>query len=260
LILAVMILSFLAVLGAALLSSATIDIWIGDNFKTRMQALYLAEQGIERGREYLRTSAIPPPGIPIVSGGDATGSYSVLRRNSSVLTLVSTSTAGTSRRTIEAAVIKASFPSDPVDPRLQSVSGLERLAAGITENATDTYAGGTAIGNYGSPSRYGVAVVNGDCTFGPGTGYGMLLVRGQLTISGAFSWTGLIVVVGQGVVQWSTGAIGQIDGGLFAARTRDGLGNPLTVPGGTSYTENDAAAIAQANASFPYVPISILEY
>src|SRR5215475_15555962 len=96
LILAVMILSFLAVLGGALLTSATIDIWIGDNFKTRMQALYLAEQGIERGREYLRTAGLPAPGVAFLTGGDGAGTFSVVRRNSSILTLVSTSTAGSS--------------------------------------------------------------------------------------------------------------------------------------------------------------------
>jgi hypothetical protein len=176
------------------------------------------------------------------------------------LTLVSSSTAGTSRRTIEAAVIKATFPSDPLDPRLQTVSGLERLATGITQNATNSYAGATTIANYGSPSQFGVAVVNGDCTFGPGTGYGLLLVRGQLTISGAYAWTGLIVVIGQGVVQWGADAIGHINGGLFAAQTRDIAGNLLAAPAGTTYTETDAAVIAQANASFPYIAIAIREY
>src|SRR5438067_12525577 len=107
LILAIMILSFLAVLGGALLTSATIDIWIADNFKTRLQSLYLAEQGIEQGREYLRTSGIPTPDIVFISRGDNTNNYSVSLRNTSILTLVSSSAAGNSRRTIEVAVIHA---------------------------------------------------------------------------------------------------------------------------------------------------------
>ena len=260
LILAVMMLSFLAVLGGALLTSVTIDIWIGDNFKTRLQSLYLAQQGIEQAREYLRTSGIPAPGVPFVSGADATGSYSVLLRNSSIPTLVSSSSAGSSRRTIEAQILKASFPGDPADPRLQTVKGLERLAAGITQNATDTYPAGQSIGNYGSASAYRVAVVNGDCTLGPGTGFGLLLVRGQLTISGAYSWTGLIAVIGQGAVQWNANASGSIDGGLFVARTRDAFGNLLSTPDSATYTQNDVAAIAQANAAFPYIPIAMREY
>ncbi len=260
LILAVLILSFLAVIGGALLTSATIDIWISDNFRTRLQTLYLAQQGIEQAREYLRTSGIPASGVIFVSGGDSTGSYSVSLRNSSVITLVSSSTAGTSRRSIEVQVIKGSFPLDPADPRLQTVNGLERLVLGISRNATDTYPSGSMIGNYGLPSAYRVGVVNGDCTLGPGTGFGVLLVRGQLTVTGTYSWTGLIVVVGQGVVVWSPSAFGQIDGGLFAARTRDALGNLLSSPQAVTYTQNDAAAIAHANASFPYLPIAIREY
>src|SRR5262245_31723244 len=57
LILAVMILSLLSILGSALLTSTTIDIWIGDNYKTRTQALYLAEAGVEQAREELLQSA-----------------------------------------------------------------------------------------------------------------------------------------------------------------------------------------------------------
>jgi hypothetical protein len=192
LILALIILSFLAVLGSALLTSATLDIWLGDNFRTRTQTLYLARTGIEQARDYLRTSGVPALGVVFVSGGDGTGTYQVSLRNGPGLTLVSAATAGTSKRTLEVLVIKASFPADPSDPRLQTVNGLERFVAGISGNATDVLPTGSSIGNYGSPTSYPVAVVNGDCTFGPGTGYGLLLVRGQLTFSGAFSWTGLI--------------------------------------------------------------------
>ena len=203
---------------------------------------------------------MPAPAIPFVSGGDATGSYSVYLRNSSILTLVSSSSAGSSRRTIEAQILKAAFPSDPADPRFQTVNGLERLAAGIAQNANDTYPAGQSITNYGSPSAYAVAVVNGDCTLGPGTGFGLLLVRGQLTISGTYSWSGLIVVIGQGMVHWNADAFGSIDGGLFVARTRDVFGSLLAAPVGITYTQSDTATIARANAAFPYIPIAIREY
>src|ERR1043165_387159 len=57
LILALLVLSFLTVLGGALLTTSTIDIWISDNYKTATQALYLAEDGIDDGRDLLRRSA-----------------------------------------------------------------------------------------------------------------------------------------------------------------------------------------------------------
>ncbi len=59
-----MLLSFLAVLGGALLTSMTIDVRIGDNYKTHTQALYLAEAGIELARENIRASGLPTLDAP----------------------------------------------------------------------------------------------------------------------------------------------------------------------------------------------------
>ena len=67
-------------------------------------------------------------------------------------------------------------------------------------------------------------------------------------------------MIGQGVVQWNAGSAGQIEGGLFVARTRDPAGNLLSTPAGVTYTQNDTAAIGRANASFPYLPIAVREY
>ncbi len=56
LILALLVLSFLTILGSALLTTATIDIWISDNYKTATQNLYLTEAGIDQARDALRMS------------------------------------------------------------------------------------------------------------------------------------------------------------------------------------------------------------
>src|SRR5688572_11182429 len=69
LILALMVLAFLTVLGGALLTTTTIDIRVSDNFKTASQSLYLAEAGIERGRETLRTSLNSPAQLLATSAG-----------------------------------------------------------------------------------------------------------------------------------------------------------------------------------------------
>jgi hypothetical protein len=260
LILAVLVLSFLTMLGGALLTSTTLDIWIADNFKTRMQSLYSAEGAVERGRELLRTDG--PPAFPL-NGNDGIGGYQVSLRNgvtADTFTLVGVAKVGNSRRTIEATVRKGAFPSDILDPRLKTVAGLERLAGSITANATDRWDGPTAIGNYGSATDFRVAVANGDCTFGPGTGYGLLLVRGDLTISGGFSWTGLIVVIGKGTVHWNADALGQIHGGLFTVATRDSAGQLLSTPGSMTFDNNDPAAVTQANTRFPYSVIAFREF
>src|SRR5436189_6313032 len=60
LILALLFLSFLTVLGGALLTTSTIDVWISDNYKTNTQCLYLAEAGIEQARELVRVSSRTP--------------------------------------------------------------------------------------------------------------------------------------------------------------------------------------------------------
>jgi hypothetical protein len=262
LILAVLLLFFLGALGGALLTSTTLDIWIAGNFKTRVQSQYAAESGIERAREVLRVTG--PSGLQTpLTGGDENGTYEVSLQNGiagDVWTLVSVAETGNSRKTIEVMVRKGAFPSNPLDPQLASVRDLERLAGAITRNANDRWEGSAAIGNYGSSADYRVAAVDGDCTLGPGTGYGVLLVRGELTLSGGFSWTGLILVIGQGAVHWDAGAIGQITGGLFAAQTRDPSGNALPVPGSVTFDQNDATAILKANALFPYTPISYREY
>lgn len=56
LVTALMVLSFLAVIGAALLSTTTIDTTIGINHRVRTQLTFLAEAGLEDARESLRAA------------------------------------------------------------------------------------------------------------------------------------------------------------------------------------------------------------
>ena len=162
---------------------------------------------------------------------------------------------------------------------LETVSGLEGLVSSMSESATDTYTPGfgnsTSIGNIGSSSDYRVVVVNGDATFGPGTGYGVLLVRGVLTFSGNFNWNGLVLVIGQGEMHWNGGGLGEIQGGLFIAKTRDTA--TASVPlgalrvmrgdiiadfngGGGAGIVYNTSTIANANSTFPYYQIAVWEY
>jgi len=327
LILALLVLSFLTILGGALVTTATIDIWISDNYKTATRNLYLAEAGIDQAREALRVSGRAPtqlltaaagadgqlvtstdlgtllasddqPLIPadpslrstgqplIDSSGQTAGHYYVWLRNDSgdgmaattdsndVLTLLSFGQIGSTRKVSEVTVQKGRFPALPgtdtqLDPRLRTVAGLESLAASITKNGSDLYnpvgSGTQAIGNYGSPTNYKVAIVDGNVVLGPGSGYGILLVRGAVRVAGNFTWNGLILIIGQGVWTWSTGARGTINGGLFIARTRAADGSLLAAPGDTTVDLGpativyDAAAIRAANQTFPYNPIAIKE-
>src|SRR6266480_4926267 len=69
LILALLVLSFLTVIGCALLTTAAIDLWIGDNYKTSTQNLYLTEAGIDQARELLRTSTSSPSQLLSAAAG-----------------------------------------------------------------------------------------------------------------------------------------------------------------------------------------------
>ena len=162
---------------------------------------------------------------------------------------------------------------------LTTVSGLESMVDAISNLATDTYTPGfgnkAAIGDIGSASDRRVVLVNGDVDFGPGDGYGILLVRGVATFVGNFSWNGLVLAIGQGEIHWNGGSNGSIRGGMFIAKTRDSA-TALAPMGPTRATRGDVradfnggggtgilydtAAIADAEGSFPYVPIAITEY
>jgi hypothetical protein len=409
LILTLIFLSFLAVLGAALLTTATIEVWTGDNYGTNAQSLYVAEAGLEQAREAILSSTLTPGELLSAASGDdgsilasldlgtllasddrplfprsadnaaqaageflydasgrEIGRYWVWLRNdpaegsavkadsNEVLTLLSVAQVRNARKTIEMTVRKSRFPSLPaaltldgaigvfeppdsgvfqidgtdgaatpyrngigvidaaseeairngipegleenytgsgssrpdaanieaeLDERLKTPAGLERIVSGIAANADHSYSGGYGwsqeIGSVGSPVDYRIVVVHGDCVLGPGTGYGMLLVRGNLTISGSFQWFGPILVVGQGVLRWNSSASGAVHGGMFLARTRglpgpeNPLGSVLDTRGSVSVSlrgaggpgiQYNSAHISASSRSLPFTPISVREY
>jgi hypothetical protein len=64
-----LVLSFLTILGGALLTTSTIDIWISDNYKTSAENLYLAEAGVDHAREILRNTSQTPSDLLAVAAG-----------------------------------------------------------------------------------------------------------------------------------------------------------------------------------------------
>ncbi len=118
-----------------------------------------------------------------------------------------------------------------------SPSSMEAFTTTIVDQATQVpYPSGTpsTVVNMGTPTAPAITVVNGDLTIGPGTtrdGYGILLVRGTLTIQGNFTWHGLLYVIGQGQMQVTGGGNGEVDGSVIIAKTRDSSGNLLATLG-----------------------------
>ena len=271
LVLALMMLSFLSLLGGALLTSATLDVAIGDNYRTEVQLQNLAESGLEEAREHLRLSPETPSAItPIIVGSDL-GRYSVflLSDANHVLTLRSTAEARNAHKTIEERLVRAGFPELPaeltladdpqLDPRLRTAAGIERLLKDIASNATETYPL-AALGNVGNSDNYRVTVVNGDCDFGPGTGYGILVVRGKLTLKGNFRWNGLILVVGEGRFTALNDARGQILGAVFVARTQDASPAVVDLNRENVAIELDRIQTGLSRYAFPYKVIAVREY
>ena len=409
---ALMLLTFLMILGTALLTSVTLDVAIGENYRSETQLLYLAETGVEEARSLLRSSPSTPsqllqsaagsdrllsgsrdldtllastddlpfinggarsiPRLAIDTSGKPAGRYYVFLRNDAadgmtslsdsnkVLTLLSVAILGEARKVLEVTVRKWQFPQLPaslvmsgspvrfvpsssgseisglditanggdkrsigarslvdqlailasipggteiqypgrgnpspppadvavidtlLDPRLRTPAGMERVVDTIVENASDLshpgWNGTTVLGNIGTSSDYRIAVVNGDGVLGPVTGFGILLVRGNLSVTGSYRWNGLVLVVGQGSIATVGPAIGTISGSILIARTRapdrspaNELGTLLTAPGsidadfggsGNSLRlENPGAAnLDLVNQRFPYLPIAIREY
>ena len=299
LILALMILALLSMLIGAMLTAVTVEVWVGNNYRTESRLVYLAEAGIEDGREAMRSEAITPSADPFIqrtlldTDGRTAGRYSVLLIRSNPPTLKSTGDLGPSRKTIEVRLRRAGFPSlaqaitlnediplpAGTDPQLQVPERLERIVDGIVRHADDirrpAYGEVVRLGAIGSPTEYRVVVLEGNGVLDNATGYGLLLVRGELELQGMVSWHGLILAIGQGVVRASDSSTVGISGALFLTRTRaddrsatNPLGTLLPQRGPVTLDLPAASAtvawsedqIDHANRRFPYVPATWREY
>jgi len=120
LILALIVLALLSLLVAAMLTAVSVEVWIGDNFTRETQLVYLAEAGIEEGREHLQKASLVPAPVPFIkdatlldTNGRQAGRYSVTLLRSDPLTLRSAGSIGSARRTIEVRLKRSGFPVLP---------------------------------------------------------------------------------------------------------------------------------------------------
>jgi hypothetical protein len=108
----------------------------------------------------------------------------------------------------------------------------------------------------GSPNG-GLTFVDGNCVLTGGSG--LLVVTGTLTLNGNPSFDGLILVLGDGIVQRSGAGNGELTGAMAVARFNRTSG-PFLAPtfntdgAGTSLMQYDSDAVRRAlNASGPLV-------
>jgi hypothetical protein len=123
----------------------------------------------------------------------------------------------------------------------QTPSQLDSFVQTIVQNADvilPSGSTGSALTPLGmSPTNPLTVVVNGnlDISNWSSDGYGLLLVTGTFTYDPDTNWYGIVLVIGQGVVNNSQkGQYKQINGAMFVAKTRDASGNLLPDLGGAS--------------------------
>jgi hypothetical protein len=112
----------------------------------------------------------------------------------------------------------------------------------------------------------GFTFIQGNCTLGPNnTGDGFLVITGTLTVSGSFSFSGLIFALGDGKIVRSGGGGGVIQGGILAANYTGngstGFGQVVfdTSGGGNSAIKYNSEAIEKALAQYGPRPLGIIE-
>jgi len=300
LILVLLILALLSLLVAAMLTAVTVEVRIGDNYRTETQLLYLTEAGMEDGREQLKGDPVIPGATPFINDkrlldttGREVGRYSVTLVRADPLTLRSVGKLGTSLKTIESrlrpggvphlaagiTLNEEGLPGGNVDPDTETPQALERIVEGIRQNSDEVHVPAVGVvfnlGAVGGANDYRVVVVDGDCDFGNAEGYGVLLVRGNLTLYGTVSWKGQILAIGQGVVRAQLGTVARLSGAVFLARTRANDRSP-SIPLGTLLDSKGPITIdlqfgsvsldpsleenERASKELPYVLTSYREY
>src|SRR5438067_10564562 len=119
-------------------------------------------------------------------------------------------------------------------------------------------------GTSGSTSSAAFTFVDGNCSLDGGAG--LLIVTGTLTMSGNPNFTGLILVLGDGIVQRDGSGNGEIYGAMAVARFAKNGNGPFLSPtfltngGGTSLMQYDSSAVRAAlNVAGPKI-MGIHEY
>jgi Tfp pilus assembly protein PilV len=173
--------------------------------------------------------ATTPLVTPAISTGDAAG-----------VTGIDTNLAGPPNRSgnytgsggTPSVVNQGSTGTNALSGTWASPASLNNMAASIGDGADVKYtcAIGTPCsgsGPYGTDAAPQITYVNGDFNFGSNSGAGVLVVTGTLNITGNSSFDGLILVIGQGVINESGGGNGQFNGSVFLARTNNSV-SPYT--------------------------------
>jgi Tfp pilus assembly protein PilX len=159
------------------------------------------------------------------------------------------------------------------DGGMNTVQGLNQLVSVITASAipANTYSTvSAALTNPGTVNNPVVNVVTGNATINNLTGSGILLVQGNLTLSGMPNYNGVILVIGTGNVSLSGMGHGVLDGAMLVANLYNSTNQLITsvapgIPnitfsgGGTMTVQYDSCWVAAMNQMTPYKSLGVRE-
>jgi hypothetical protein len=162
----------------------------------------------------------------------------------------------TSENFLENAVFAPSNPYEPTEPnttslttgvpdvqRLIRIDYLTSLVASVREVADFTSASdaGFTLGTTSDPK---VVVIDGDFSTGS-AGAGVLVVTGTLTFTGSMSYSGLVLVIGEGSVRVTGGGDGTFLGSMLVADTVHSYLNQGIYVGEPSYRDSGGGNATQ---------------
>jgi len=139
----------------------------------------------------------------------------------------------------------------------QLVNDIQALPQAVT--VADGAQSSDVPGGMGTAGNQKVIVANGDFTLSPAqSSFGILVVKGTLTFNGNINHTGIIMVIGDGVMIRHGGGNGTISGAVWIANTAGADGVPGTADdamgasvlntsgGGASNVQYCSSAVANA--------------
>ncbi len=222
--------------------------------------------GIDVGGCGSAASGASVPAVGAVSAADA----ALIASSADIPNNTASNYTGSGGTTPDVENVSSTLPAT-----LSTPANLQKLASTLMSAVTQpvitgpysSSGGGNTFGStLASPQ---IVYVNGDATIGGSqTGYGILVVTGNLTYHGTAEWDGLVLVVGKGNFQMD--GTNTFKGSILVADTVNSLGSVLSVLGNPNYNVNgggnpnagvnySASCMAQATQLSTYHVVSYRE-
>jgi hypothetical protein len=199
------------------------------------------------------------PGVGVYNGNDYTSVYGNLS-NPPPRAGHYTGAGGSTPNVSNPYVHPSNSSVDMTDP--VSLGNLVQTIQGVADAVLTGPVTGSDMPSAMTAANPMTVVVNGDLTLTNFTGYGLLVVTGKLTYADDSGWKGIVLVIGQGVVDQngSGSGNGEFDGALFVANTNGAsLGTATYTVSSGKGIYYDSCWIAQALSPSSYKVLSFHE-